>query len=106
MKVKHSDIKVTQLNNNCIMLISKFSRVLKAHDGTILRLSDTKVIKNLFLISKRTSNPELVQLASRLKHEIKIHLRGENVEELSFQVYEVARKGDSSNALEKANVGP
>jgi len=89
MKIKLSEVKLTQLNNNCIMLISKFSRVLKASDGTVLRLNAPRIVFDVFVIAAKTSNPELKQLASRLKREIKNHLLGDRVEDSSFQIYEV-----------------
>lgn len=92
MKIKLSEIKLTQLNNNCIMLISKFSRVLKGHDGTVLRLNDEGVVRDVFAIAAQTSNPELKQLVARLTREIKNHLLGDSVESTSFQVYEVVGK--------------
>jgi len=92
MKIKLSEVKLTQLNNNCIMLISKFSRVLKASDGTVLRLNAPRIVFDVFVIAAKTSNPELKQLASRLKREIKNHLLGDRVEDSNFQIYEVVEE--------------
>lgn len=102
MKVKLSEIKLTQLNNNCIALISKFSRVLKAHNGSVLRLNDPNVVSDVFAIQASDLNPQLKQLRSRLKKEIKNHLLGDNVEESSFHVYEVV--GERAEELPSASL--
>ncbi len=96
MKVKLSDIKLTNLNNNCISLVLKFSRVLYAHDGTTMRVNEKQVVRRLFSIAKTTDNIELKRLAARLKREIRICFLGEYDEETSFQLYEVVGQSDSS----------
>jgi len=100
MKIKLSTIKLTQLNNSCIMLISKFLRVLKAHNGTELKLSDPGVVRAVIEISTVTSNTELKVLAKRLTQEIRSHLLGGAGEEPSFQVYRGVEKRTQKSIAE------
>jgi len=89
MKIRLSQIEITKLNNNCISLVLKFSRVLHAHNGDVLKVSEPQVVKRLFSIAATTDNVILQRLALRLKKEIKMCLLGDFAEESSFQLYEV-----------------
>lgn len=74
MRISLDDIQVGDLNNVCVMLISKFARVLREHNGEVLRLRDKHVVREVAKHATQTENPELVILFMKLKVEMKNHL--------------------------------
>lgn len=74
MKISLEDIEVGDLNNVCVMLISKFARVLREHNGQVLRLRDKHVVSAVARHASKAKNPELEVLYMKLKVEIKKHL--------------------------------
>jgi len=79
MRVRLRDIEVGGLNNVCIMLISKFARVLREHNGQVLRLRDKHVVQKVARCAAIENNSELKAIYMRLKVEIKNHLNKENI---------------------------
>jgi len=79
MRVKLKDVEVADLNNVCIMIISKFARVLREHNGTVIQLRDKHVVRQVARHAAITQNPELETLYMRLKVEIKNHLNKPSV---------------------------
>jgi len=59
-----------QLNNNCIKIISKFGRLIKKLDKTVILLQDKQVVQKVVYHAERTNHPELQQLATLLLKEI------------------------------------
>ena len=84
MKVKIKDVKVGDLNNVCIMLISKFARVLKEHNGTIIQLRDKNVMQQVVFYAEQASNPQLEVLYLRLKLEVKDYLNKPSIRNGGF----------------------
>ncbi len=74
MTISLHDIKVRDLNNVCIMIISKFARMLHAHDGTVIRLSDPNILLEVAKQASSTDNAQLKILFQRLRLEIKNQL--------------------------------
>lgn len=74
MRVKLKDVEVADLNNVCIMIISKFARVLREHNGTVIELRDKHVVREVARHAAMAKNPQLEALYLRLKVEIKNHL--------------------------------
>ena len=74
MKVKLKDVEVADLNKVCIMIISKFARVLREHNGTVIELRDKNVVREVARNAAMAQNPQLEALYMRLKVEIKNHL--------------------------------
>jgi len=87
MKVKLNDVKVTRLNGACLSLIAKFSRVLKAHNGVVLSLSDPGIVREVIVHASNTSNPQLRKLCNMLIREIRAHLSGDQVRNVHYTMY-------------------
>ena len=56
------------------MIISKFARVLREHNGTVIELRDKHVVREVARNAAMARDPELEALYMRLKVEIKNHL--------------------------------
>jgi len=50
------EIQLAQLNNECLKLVVKFVRVLKAHKGVSLRMQDADILLQISARSHRTRN--------------------------------------------------
>jgi len=74
MRIKLNDVEVADLNNVCIMIISKFARVLREHNGSVIELRDKYVVRQIARHAAMAENPQLEALYMRLKVEIKNHL--------------------------------
>ena len=79
MRVKLKDVEVVDLNSVCIMIISKFARVLREHNGTVIELRDKHVVREVAKHAAMARNPQLEALYMRLKVEIKNHLNKPSV---------------------------
>jgi hypothetical protein len=64
------DIQLSQLNPECLKLVAKFVRQLKAHKGLSLRMQDADILLQISTQSHRTKNAELKALYVELKQEI------------------------------------
>ena len=84
MRVKLKDVEVADLNNICIMIISKFARVLREHNGTVIELRDKHVVREVAKHAAMAKNPQLEALYMRLKVEIKNHLNQPSIQGGSF----------------------
>ncbi len=74
MKIGLQDIEVGDLNNVCIMIISKFARSLHEHDGTVLKMSDPDVLLKIARYANTVDNAQLRILYQRLRLELKHQL--------------------------------
>lgn len=84
MRVKLKDVEVADLNNVCIMIISKFARVLREHNGTVIELRDKNVVREVARHSAMAKSPQLEALYMRLKIEIKNHLNKPSIRNGGF----------------------
>ena len=64
------DIQLTQLNNECLKLVAKFSRALKALEGVSLRMQDADILVQISEHAHRTKSKELKALYAGLKVEL------------------------------------
>ena len=71
VKVQLKDIKLSELNTECLRLVSSYLRVLRQHNGTILRMQDDDILLKISDYSHRTRNQELKRLYIRLKDEMR-----------------------------------
>lgn len=76
VKVNLNDIQLKDLNNECLLLATKFARTQKAYNGKVLRLQDKKVLTNISKMARSTRNQELKNIYATLKEEIKKSLHG------------------------------
>jgi len=84
LRVKLKDVEVADLNNVCIMIISKFARVLREHNGTVIELRDKHVVRQVAKHAAMARHPQLETLYMRLKVEIKNHLNKPSIRNGGF----------------------
>ncbi len=70
VKVQLKDIKLSQLNTECLRLVASYIRALRQYNGTVLRMQDADVLLKISDYSHRTRNQELKNLYARLKLEM------------------------------------
>ena len=68
--IRLGDIQLSQLNNECLKLVVRFVRALKAHNGVALRMQDENILLEISEHSHRTRNKELKELYAELKKEL------------------------------------
>jgi len=64
------DIQLSQLNTQCLLLVAKFVRRLKARKGVYLRMQDDDILLQISERANRTRDTELKALYADLKKEI------------------------------------
>jgi len=70
VKIRLKDLQLGQLNTECLLLVSRFVRVLKQHNGTQLRMQDDDILNYIADYARRTRNKELKAIYTELKEEI------------------------------------
>ena len=75
LKANLTDIKVQDVSTNCILLVSKFSRVLFNEYDLRLKLQDPRVLNKVAAYASSTDDVELNRLYKKIKREIVRHLR-------------------------------
>ena len=70
IKIRLKDLQLSQLNNECLTLVGRFARELKAHKGLGLSVQDKDILVQISQHSKRTSNRKLKAIYKQLKSEI------------------------------------
>jgi len=71
VRVNLNEIQLKDLNNDCLLLATKFVRTLKAYNGKVLRLQDKDILMKIAKRSRATKNQELKDIYAELKEEIK-----------------------------------
>jgi len=74
MRISLRDIEIGDLNNNCILIISKFARELHEHNGSVLKLNNPEVLIDVARHAHAVDNPQLKLLFQRLKLELRSQL--------------------------------
>ena len=74
LKVNLADIKIQNVGATCIMLVSKFSRVIKAKHGVVIQLRDPQVLNKVAAYASATDDAELKLINSRIQEEIRQNL--------------------------------
>lgn len=70
-----TNIKVQDVSTNCILLVSKFSRVLFNKYGLRLKLQEPRVLNKVAAYASSTDDKELNKLYKKIQREIVRHLR-------------------------------
>lgn len=70
MKVQLRDVQLGQLNTESLLLVSRFSRVLKQHNGKHLSMQGPNLLNTLAVHARKTRNEELKEIYAELKAEI------------------------------------
>jgi len=101
--MKINEVQAADLNGTCLTLISQFSRVLKAHNGVVLRLTDSDVVEAVVRHARSTSNQELQRICHMLIVEIKAHMSKDKGASSQFSVYQNIDSAASDKSPHKRN---
>ena len=77
IKINLKDIQLAQLNPECVLLINRFIRALKAHDGTVLKIQEKDILMQISEQARRTENSDLVAMYKELKEKILVCVHAE-----------------------------
>lgn len=83
-KIDMADIQLTQLNSACLVWVSKFTRALQAHNGTVIHMQDKNVIGQIIQQTHKANNPDLDYLYRSLKNEIRALINSEKFDQRSL----------------------
>lgn len=62
-----NDVQLSQLNSECLLLVAKFARELKAYSGQTLLMQEADVLVKISNRARRTRNKELKKIYAELK---------------------------------------
>jgi len=71
LKIRLKDIHPSQLNNDCLRLVMKFSRTLKAKQGVMLKIQDKDILIKISDYAKSSGDDELKVIYQELKEHVK-----------------------------------
>ena len=72
MKISLRDIKLSQLNNKSLTLVSKYARLLKAKEGIHLKLQEPDILMKISNSARETDDEDLISLYQEIKQEVRI----------------------------------
>ena len=70
VKIRLKDLDLGQLNNECLLKVSRFVRELRAETGIKLRMQDKDILKQISNHCREIDNPHLQEIYAELKQEI------------------------------------
>ena len=72
MKIRLRDIKLSQLNNKSLTLVSKYARLLKAKEGVHLKLQEPDILIKISDSARATDDDNLINLYKEIKKEVRV----------------------------------
>ena len=66
-----NEVKLEHLNTKCLIQISKFARALHRYNGTVLKLQDKNIVREIMYHSLVHDDAELNTIYNALKLELK-----------------------------------
>ncbi|RBP48353.1 hypothetical protein [Arenicella xantha] len=70
IKVRLKDIRLNQLDNECLRLVNRFTLAARSHDGTVLRVQEKDILMQISAYARATKDPTIRDIYSQLKQEI------------------------------------
>lgn len=70
IKVRLKDIQLSQLDNECLRLVSRFAMAARSHNGTVLRVQDKDILVQISAYTRATKDPAISALYTQLKDEL------------------------------------
>lgn len=92
LRVNLNDIKVQDVSTNCIMLVSKFGRLLKAKHGVVLKLQEPRVLNKVAAYASSTNSAQLKIVYDQIEAEIVKHLQKKNSQVYDHVVFQHKRE--------------
>ena len=68
------DVNALALPAKVLVLLSKYTQVLRAHNGTVLKLSSLRVFKHIHTTCLKANNPKLIYIYKQLLDEVNLHI--------------------------------
>lgn len=68
------NVNALALPAKVLVLLSKYAQYLRAHNGTILKLSSLRVFKHIHRTCQNAQDPKLNSIYQQLLHEVNIHI--------------------------------
>lgn len=91
MKVTLGDIKVAALSSQTINLLKEFIAMAKAREGVYLQMQQKDIVRRVFLLGAKTSNPDLLVIFLGIKTHIIKYLHSSELQSRSLDAnYKVA----------------
>jgi len=74
-KVNLADIKVQSVGTDCLILVTKFSRILKAKHGVVLHIQEPKVLSKIASYAASSGSAQLKIINDLIQVEVAKHLQ-------------------------------
>lgn len=75
-KINLTEIRIQDVGATCIMLVSKFSRVIKAKHGVTIQLRDPNVLNKVASYARASKSAELKTIYQQIEDEIRRYVFG------------------------------
>jgi len=69
------NVNALALPATVLVLLSKYAKSLRAHNGTILKLSSLRVFKHIHGTCIKANNPRLYEIYTELLEEVNLHIK-------------------------------
>jgi hypothetical protein len=89
LKVNLNDIKIQEVSTTCIMLTSKFSRILKAKHGVVIKLQDPQILNKVAAYAADSNVAQLKIVAEQIEAEIIEHLQKQDPQHYDLIVNDI-----------------
>ena len=99
LKVNLTDIKIQDVSTTCIMLTSKFSRILKAEHGVVIKLQDPQVLNKVAAYAADSNSEPLKKIAAQIEVEIIQHLQKKSPQHYDLIVKDTNKEQLLNNTL-------
>lgn len=99
LKVNLTDIKIQDVSTTCIMLTSKFSRILKAEHGVVIKLQDPQVLNKVAAYAADSNSVPLKKIAAQIEVEIIQYLQKKSPQHYDLVVKNTKKKQLLNNTL-------
>ena len=87
IKVRLREINVATLNADTVILITKFLRTARSHEGFDLHMQQPGVVKKIIKYAEDSKDPDLIVLSMRIKKAIASQIKEADIEHNSFNTY-------------------
>jgi len=69
------NVNALALPAKVLVLLSKYAKSLRAHNGTVLKLSSLRVFRHIHVTCMKASSPKLNEIYSELLEEVDLHIK-------------------------------
>lgn len=98
-KVELSSIKVQDVGNTCIMLVSKFSRAIHQKRGVVIQLHKPHVLNTVAALAALADDPKMNAIYQQIDHEIRQYLKVEHPHSYDTLTLNVSKNAALQNQI-------